>query len=70
MAGDVNGMMDYGNVRDKLQIRMCDPEKNKEWLEDKAVTIHGDFAAYYTVNLSENKDGFDSVYVNKDIYDA
>ena len=37
---------------------MCDPDKNKEWLEDKAVTMHGDFAAYYTVNLSENKDGW------------
>ena len=48
---DVNGMMDYGNVKDKLQVRMCDPDKNKEWLEDKAVTMHGDFAAYYTVNL-------------------
>ena len=67
---DVNGMMDYGNVKDKLQIRMCDPEKNKEWLEDKAVTMHGDFAAYYTVNLSENKDGIASVSVTKALLEA
>ena len=56
-------MMDYANVKDKLQVRMCDPKKNKEWLEDKAVTLHGDFAAYYTVNLSENEDGIASVSV-------
>lgn len=67
---DVNGMMDYANVKDKLQIRMCDPEKNREWLEDKAVTMHGDFAAYYTVNLSENKDGIASVSVTKALLEA
>ena len=67
---DVNGMMDYGSVRDKLQIRMCDPEKNREWLEDKAVTMHGDFAAYYTVNLSENEDGIASVSVTKALLEA
>ena len=50
-------MMDYGNVMISCRPVMCDPEKTKEWLEDKAVTMHGDFAAYYTVNLSENKDG-------------
>ena len=70
LSVDVNGMLDYGNVKDKLQIRMCDPEKNKEWLEDKAVTMHGDFAAYYTVNLSENKDGIASVSVTKALLEA
>lgn len=67
---DVNGMMDYGNVKDKLQVRVCDPEKNREWLEDKAVTMHGDFAAYYTVNLSENEDGIASISVTKALLEA
>lgn len=67
---DVNNMMDYENIKGKLQVRICDPDKNREWLKDKAVTMHGDFAAYYTVNLSENKDGIVSVSVTKAFLDA
>lgn len=62
---DVNTLFDYGSVKDKLQVRLCDPDKNGEWLADKAVTMHGDFAAYYTVNLSENEDGIASVTVTE-----
>ena len=70
LSVDVNRILDYGNIKDKLQVRICDPEKNREWLADKAVTMHGDFAAYYTANLSENEDGIASTAVTKNLLEA
>ena len=44
-----------------------DYEKMKEWneerLADKVVTEHGDFDAYYAVNLKENENGIGSIPV-------
>lgn len=42
-------------MKDKLQVRICDREWNEERLADKVVTEHGDFDAYYAVNLKENE---------------
>jgi hypothetical protein len=49
---DLNFLSDYELVKDKLQVRICDPETNHERLSGKAVTEHGDFAAYYNVIMS------------------
>ena len=38
-------------------------EWNEERLADKVVTEHGDFAAYYAVNVEENEGGIGSIPV-------
>ena len=59
----VPDILDYGKMKDKLQVRICDREWNKERLADKVVTEHGDFAAYYAINLKENEEGIGSISV-------
>ena len=59
----VPDIFDYEKMKDKLQVRICDREWNEERLADKVVTEHGDFAAYYAVNLKENEDGIGSIPV-------
>ncbi len=44
-------------------MRICDKEWNTDLLADKVVTEHGDFAAYYAVNLEENGEGISSIPV-------
>ena len=44
-------------------MRICDREWNEERLADKVVTEHGDFAAYYAVNVEENEGGIGSIPV-------
>ena len=44
-------------------MRICDREWNEERLADKVVTEHGDFDAYYAVNLQENENGIGSIPV-------
>lgn len=67
MAAYVNlGLPDirnYEEMKDKLQVRICDPEWNKDRLADKVYTEHGDFAAYYTINLEEDQHGTSSIPV-------
>lgn len=67
---DVNMLLDYSSIKDKLQMRICDPDLNRERLEGKAVTRHGDFAAYYTVNLSEGKEGTASIPVTESLRES
>lgn len=62
---DVNALMEYSNIKDKLQLQICDAERNQEWLKDKVTIMQGDFAAYFTVNLEENEEGITSFAVNK-----
>ena len=50
-------------MKNKLQVRICDKEWNTDRLADKVVTEHGDFAAYYAVNLEENGEGISSIPV-------
>ena len=59
----VPDILDYEKVKDKLQVRICDKEWNEEVVSDKVVTEHGDFAAYYAVNLEENGEGISSIPV-------
>lgn len=56
-------ILDYEKMKDKLQVRICDREWNEERLADKVVTEHGDFAAYYAVNVEENEGGIGSIPV-------
>ena len=59
----VPDILDYEKMKDKLQMRICDKEWNTDRLEDKAFTEHRDFAAYYAVNLEENREGISSIPV-------
>ena len=59
----VPDIFDYEKMKGKLQVRICDREWNEERLTDKVVTEHGDFAAYYAVNLKENEEGIGSIPV-------
>ena len=59
----VPDIFDYEKMKDKLQMRICDKEWNTDLLADKVVTEHGDFAAYYAVNLEENGEGISSIPV-------
>ena len=59
----VTDIFDYEKMKDKLQMRICDKEWNTDLLADKVVTEHGDFAAYYAVNLEENGEGISSIPV-------
>ena len=59
----VPDIFDYEKMKEKLQVRICDQEWNTDRLADKVVTEHGDFAAYYVVNLEENGEGISSIPV-------
>ena len=59
----VPDILDYEKMKDKLQMRICDKEWNTDLLADKVVTEHGDFVAYYAVNLEENGEGISSIPV-------
>ena len=59
----VPDIFDYEKMKEKLQVRICDQEWNEERLVDKVIMEHGDFAAYYAVNLEENGEGISSIPV-------
>lgn len=53
---DLRYVKDYEAIKDKLKIKLCDLELNRDWLKDKAYTLHGDFAAVYYVTICENEE--------------
>lgn len=53
---DLSYASDYEKVKDRLMIKLCDPEFKQRWLENKIYTIHGDFAAVYYVRLCEERE--------------
>lgn len=63
LEGITEELARYDSIRGKLQIRLCDPEKNKARLEGMVSTMQGDFAAVYYVNLFETEHGTGSVAV-------
>lgn len=47
---------DYEEIKGWLTIRLCDPELNQKYLEDKIYTRHGDFAAVYRVVIPKSEE--------------
>lgn len=47
---------DYEEIKGRLTIRLCDPELNQKYLEDKIYTRHGDFAAVYRVVIPKSEE--------------
>lgn len=52
----VEGIMDYSNIKDRLQLRVCDYEDNKERLQGMACQRQGDFALTYYVLLESSQE--------------
>lgn len=57
----IPNLADYNSFKDRLQMKICDLDWNADLLANRAYTVHGDFAATYAINLSENSDGIASV---------
>lgn len=63
LAGITEELAHYDSIRGKLQVRLCDPEKNRARLGELVSTVRGDFTAVYYVNLFETEQGKGSVAV-------
>lgn len=64
---DLSMMKDYEKVKPKLFIRMCDPEKNMEYLKDKPYTACGELAASYRIEVLKEGEMNGSIAVTDDI---
>lgn len=64
---DVKELQDYETVRPLLAIRLCDPEKNQEYLKDKPHTACGELAAIYRIQIMEDSNGTASAVVTNDM---
>lgn len=62
-------LLSYPSVKEKLQIRLCDPQNNEARLNDVVSSRQGDFAAVYYVNLFENEDGVAGAAVTPGLLD-
>jgi hypothetical protein len=64
---DLSYVKDYGAVKERLMIRLCDPELNREWLADRIYTLQGDFVAVYYVAIHEEEEKTFSMPVSKQL---
>lgn len=48
---------DYEKVRPMLSVKLCDPERNQEYLKDKPYTACGELAAVYRIQVMADEDG-------------
>ena len=51
----------YEDYKNRLQVRICDRYSKEDFLKNKIVTYHGDFAAYYSIILGINSEGVSSM---------
>lgn len=61
---------DYGKAKPWLAIRLCDPEKNREYLKDKPFLPCGELAAVYKIRVREKDRGIREAPVTYGIMDA
>ena len=64
-VGAVQDIYDYDKVKERLQIRLCDYEGNKERLQGAVYQKQGDFALTYYVIIASNEKG-EAVYQIKE----
>lgn len=64
------GLLDYARMKNKLEINLCDREKNQERLKHTVHTEQGDFAAEYRVVLKTDERGKYSVAVTPQLLEA
>lgn len=63
-------LMDYDQIKDQLQVRMCDTKENEERLAGLVHTERSDYSATYHVLLSNTLDGQASVAVTASIMET
>ena len=51
----------YEDYKNRLQVRICDRYSKEDFLKNKIVTYHGDFAAYYSIILGIDSEGVSSM---------
>lgn len=64
---DLSAVKDYEKAKPKLFIRMCDPEKNTEYLKDKPYTAYGELAASYRIEVLKEGEMNGSVAITNGI---
>lgn len=64
-VGAVQDIYDYDKVKERLQLRLCDYEGNKERLQGAVYQKQGDFALTYYVIIASNEKG-EAVYQIKE----
>ena len=64
---DLSMLKDYEKVKPKLFIRMCDPEKNTEYLRDKPYTACGELAVSYRIQVLEEKEMNGSAAITNEV---
>lgn len=67
---DVEKLNDYEAIKSMLAIRLCDTEKNQEYLKDKPYTMCGDLAATYRVHLFDSSEGIASVVITNQMLEV
>ena len=60
---EVSALTDYERVKPMLAVRLCDPQRNREYLNDKPFTPCGDLAAAYRIQVMESREGTASAAV-------
>lgn len=64
---NAEGIKDYETVKPLLHIRLCDPERNQEYLKGKPYTPCGDLVATYCVQVMESDNGVASAAVTNEL---
>lgn len=70
LEAQVKELLHYDSIKEKLQIRLCDPENNEARLNEVVSSRCGDFAAVYYVNLFENEEGVGGVAVTPPLLES
>jgi hypothetical protein len=65
---DLDAIKDYEQAKHNLKVKICDPALNTERLNGLVSTEHGDFAAYYSIVVSENENRGASIPVNEGLF--
>ena len=54
---DINSVLDFESIKDRIDCRLINAETNSEYLKDKPFRQIEDLAVVYTVELGKNSDG-------------
>lgn len=64
---DVNSILTFDNVKDRIDCRIINAETNTEYLKDKPFKQIEDLALVYTVELGKNPDGIMSTVITDNL---
>ena len=64
---DINSILTFDNVKDRIDCRLINAENNSEYLKDKPFKQIEDLALVYTVELGKNSDGLMSTVVTDNL---